>query len=402
MTNIHPSLKPLKLLLVPAATIFLLPLTSCTSTELVSANSRPAIQASEPVPQEQLLDIGIQPLDPGLPKNPEDLEEELTVADVRRAESNLIAYHLKDTLELTGNWGAVRLTPSPSNAVDIEVTGAILVSNGEELKVQIHAKDATGRTWLKQTYSDSASKFNYDTPSEDPFQDLYNDIANDLLMARRKLAGTDLANIKQVARLKFAKDLAPDAFANYLEEGRGGKASIVQLPAENDSMMTRVARIKEQEYLFVDTLDDFYNRFYREVRPSYDEWRKATYDEAIRLQEVKKQSRNRLIGGALLVAGGIAAGTESTSSAMSTAAVGTVVGGVGLIRSGLERRKEAEIHAATLKELSQSLGAEIAPNVLTIEGHTIELTGSANQQYAQWRQTLREIYAEETGLPATE
>ena len=33
-------------------------------------------------------------------------------AEVRRAESRYMAFHLKDTLEQTGNWGIVRVVPS--------------------------------------------------------------------------------------------------------------------------------------------------------------------------------------------------------------------------------------------------------------------------------------------------
>ncbi|MBO6565754.1 MAG: hypothetical protein JJ956_13460, partial [Pseudomonadales bacterium] len=169
--------------------------------------------------------------------------------------------------------------------------------------------------------------------------------------------------------------------------------------AETDSMLLRVNRIKEQEYLFVDTLDDYYSRFYRDMRPSYDEWRHATYDEAIRLREIQRQARARLATGALLIAGGIYAGSESNTWAGDAAAAGAVVGGIGAVRAGLERRKEAEIHAASLKELSQSLGTEITPYVRDIEGRTIELTGTAEEQYQQWRELLSEIYAQETSLP---
>ena len=62
---------------------------------------------------------------------------------------------------------------------------------------------------------------------------------------------------------------------------------------------------------------------------------------------------------------------------------------------GLDRKREAEIHAQSLKELNQSLGSEIAPHVLDIEGQTIELTGTADAQYARWREILHEIYDRE-------
>ncbi len=369
----------------------------CTSTQIITANSTPAIQTA--VADERRMDIGILPLEPGIPKDPEKIEKQLIIPDVRRAESTYIAYHLKDTLELTGNWAAVRVTPEPSNAVDLQLSGRILLSDGEQLKVNIRVTDASGRVWFQRDYKDTASKFSYETPTEDPFQDLYNDIANDLLGARQQLSDKKILDIKQLANLKFARDLAPDAFGDYLQTSRRGQVTVVQLPAENDSMMARVARIKEQEYLFVDTLDNYYVKYYKDMRPSYDEWRHATYEEAVRLREVQRQARSRLLGGALMVAGGIAAGAESKTWASSAAAAGIVVGGISVIKSGLQRQKEAEIHAEALQELSQSLGTEITPYVLDIEGRTIELTGSAKDQYVQWRRLLNDIYAQETSLP---
>lgn len=372
---------------------------ACTSTEFVTANSTPAKQSTQQLPYELFMDVGIVPLDPNVPP-PEELEKmDLPIVpDVRRAESRYIAYHLKDTMELTGNWGAVRVVPDTSTAVDLHLRGEVLVSDGEQLKVRIKATDSTGNTWLNKEYEDTASKYSYKRPKEDPFQDLYNDIANDLLATREKKEVAELTRIRQVSKLKYASDLSPDAFDDYLDESRG-RVVIKQLPSSNDAMMARVERIKEQEYLFVDTLDDYYGRFYRDMKPSYDEWRFATYEEAVKLRQLQKESRNRLLTGAALIAGGIYAGSESGTWAGDAAAAGAVVGGIGAVKSGLDRRKEAEIHEESLKELSQSLGSEITPHVLDIEGRTIELTGTADAQYAQWRRMLREIYAEETGLP---
>jgi len=62
----------------------------------------------------------------------------------------------------------------------------------------------------------------------------------------------------------------------------------------------------------------------------------------------------------------------------------------------LDRFKQAEIHEQALKELTQSLGMEITPNILEIEGRTIELKGSADKQFDTWRDILSEIYTEET------
>ena len=239
-----------------AASAIVLMATSCTSTTVVTANSTPAKQSSVFTPPELLLDIGILPFEPGIPDSPEEAEKERINPDVRRAESRYIAYQLKDTLELTGNWGAVRVTPDPSAAVDLDVTGEILLSDGESLRARVRAVDSSGVTWIDKVYEDNASKYSYDQPIEDPFQDFYNQIADDLLAARERLDVEQIANIRQVSNLKYAASLSADAFGSYLDTS-GKRVRVKQLPAEGNAMLERVNRIKEREFLFIDTLDDF-------------------------------------------------------------------------------------------------------------------------------------------------
>jgi hypothetical protein len=43
----------------------------------------------------------------------------------------------------------------------------------------------------------------------------------------------------------------------------------------------------------------------------------------------------------------------------------------------------------------------VQPIVVDIEGRTLQLRGSAEDQYAEWRRLLKELYENETGLPAT-
>ncbi|MBT3709617.1 hypothetical protein N8214_05425 [Pseudomonadales bacterium] len=374
---------------------------ACSSTEIVRANSTPPMIAKTQPPIDLYMDIGIMPLEPGIPEGEEALENSLIIPDVRRAEARYIAYQLKDTLELTGNWGAVRVIPQFTEAVDILITGKILDSNGEELKLQVTVADSTGQVWLSRTFTDTASKYSYEAPKEDPFQDIYNDVANAILIYRQKLGDAELAKIKQVSNLRYAIRLSPEAFGGYLTESKGS-VQIEQLPASNDQMLVRVNRIKEREYLFVDTLDDYYGNFFRDMKASYHEWRYATYDEAVAAKRLKKESMKRLIGGAAVVAAGVAASAskQSNTYASQAAGLGVVGGGIGLIKSGLSRRQRAEVHENALKEISESLGAEITPYVLDIEGRTIELTGTADVQYEEWREILKQIYIEETGLPA--
>jgi len=372
-------------------------LTSCATTEIVTTTSEPAMVAQVPIEDALRLDVMILPFDPNLERI-ETVESDIPVsAEVRRAESRYQAYHLKETLEQTGNWGVVRVIPSPTNFQPLLVQAKILASDGENLRLFVKATDAAGSVWINKEYSDSASKYAYQSVREDPFQDIYNQVANDLLKAHQARNASSIINIQNVARLKFAADLSPESVSNYLQTDRRGRVTVTQLPAENDLVMRRVGRLREQENLFVDTMDDYYLNFYRNVKPSYDEWRYATYDEAVRLRQMQKQARNRLLAGAALIAGGVYAGSQSETWAGDAAAAGAVVGGIGAVKSGMDRYKQAEIHEQALAELTQSLGMEIEPNVLQIEGQSIELEGTLDAQYGQWRRILKEIYAADQG-----
>ena len=57
------------------------------------------------------------------------------------------------------------------------------------------------------------------------------------------------------------------------------------------------------------------------------------------------------------------------------------------------------MHGESLKELGASFEAETEPLLIEVEGQTRRLTGTAEEKYMEWRRLLREIFAEETGLP---
>ena len=374
---------------------FIWALSSCGSTQVISANSSPAVMASKPLSPEEVLDIGIITFDPNIPNDIEESNENLVVPDVRRAESRYIAYHLKNTLENTGNWGAVRVLPNSTESSHIEISGKILSSDGEMLRIKITAIDSKKNKWIERIFEDRATGLGYENPTEDPFQDLYNEIANELLAFKASLSSRDSANIKEIAKLRFASDLAPEKFDGYLVEDQNGSLRIEQLPASNDPMMIRVAQLEELDFLFIDTLDTHFNKFYRETQASYDEWRRTTFSEALRLRELQKEARRRIAAGALMIVGGIAAEGSSSAAAYTGA-----IGGVTAIRQGLSKRVQATNQELRLRELNEALASEITPYVLDIEGKTIQISGSAEQQFKEWKTLLKRIYADEISFLA--
>ena len=94
--------------------------------------------------EDQLLDIGVAVFDANVPESFDEQVKQLIQPDIRRAEAQFIPYFAKNLLQSTGNWGAVRVVPRPTHAVDVTVTGKILESNGERLRVEVTVIDARG------------------------------------------------------------------------------------------------------------------------------------------------------------------------------------------------------------------------------------------------------------------
>lgn len=379
-------------------------LSGCVHEQVITINATPALAAVEDVDESLLLDVGINIFDPNVPEDIAEANRKRLVAGVREAEARFMPYVLRDTLQRTGHWGAVRVLPRGSTNVDIIIDARILQSDGETLKLEVNAVDTTGRVWIDQReYEDLAGRLNYrddaNTSDTDPFQDLYNQVANDLYGFRATLADQDIARLRTVTEMRFAADIAPDTFADYVDDS-SGKAVLRRLPAADDPMLERVRRIRERDQLFIDTLDQHYGAFHGQVRPAYDDWREFNYEEIVELKRLEREIRRRTIAGAALIVGGLAVDANSDSSLGSYAGRTGALVGVSTVLSTLPMRPEVQIHAETMRELGDSFEMEVRPAVLEVEGKTITLTGSVDAQFEQWRELLREIYKSETGLPA--
>jgi hypothetical protein len=359
----------------------------------------PILYAQEEIPEDQLIDVGILPFE-SQEITAEEAEEEGISNEIRKAESNFIPYHLKNTLQQSSQWGAVRVIPAETDSVDVFVKGKILASNGEQLALQVEVIDATAKTWFSKKYKAEATQNSYsgNQPGEkDAFQDLYNTIANDMAKFKQKLEPVDISKIRTVAKLKFAQDLAPDAFGGYLAQDKKDGTVIKRLPADDDPMMERLLKIREREYMYVDTLNEYYDDFYNRMWPSYENWRNLNLTERQAMQKIKHAALTRQLIGALLIAGAVAAGSIDSSNTGAIQAGMIIIGGQVII-SGFNVSKEAEIHEAAIQELSESFGSEMKPVVMEFEGKQYELNGSAGEQFSQWRELLRKIYIAETGF----
>jgi hypothetical protein len=375
-------------------------LAACSGVDRRDVEPTHISMAEQELSESELLDVAIETFESGTDDETVDKDEGV-FPDIRKGESRYIPVHLKDTMQRTGHWGAVRVVPGRTEAADVLVKGKILRSDGETLELAIDAHDATGRLWFNHVYeaSKEAEEYGeYQRGEEDPFQDLYNTIANDLAKYKASLTPEDLANIRQVSELRFAAWLAPDVFSSYLAEDEDGIWTVKRLPPRDDPMLRRVLTIREREYMLVDTLTSHYDVFYTNMWDPYLEWRKLRSQEAADLREVENDALTRKILGGALIAGAIAVDILGGGNNTGSLRNAMLLGGFWSVKSGIDMDGQAEIHEDAIRELGASFESEVKPMVVDVDGETVELTGSAEVQYADWKRLLKSIYFTETGL----
>ena len=382
------------------AGLLALMLVACNSHTVKSTTYTPIIQDSQDVPEDLLLDVGVAVFDPGIDEI-DKRDEETTNHEIRVAESRYAPFLLAETLQRSANWGIVRLMPNNESPMDVVINGTILQSDGEAMQIRIEVNDSSGRQWYTKVYSELISQFSYE-PSQrqqaDPFQVIYNKISNDLLEYRkRNLTNQQIVEIRTISELLFARRFSPDVFDAYLATNRQGNLVITSLPAETDPVLERVRDIRERDFMFIDTVQDYYATYVRQMRLPYDTWRALSYDETIELRELRASANRRFVAGAAAVLGGLAAATSGGNYATQTGGAVGVGAGAYLIKSGFDKRAEAKLHSDALQELGESLENEVAPRVFSLDDRTITLTGSVEEQYAQWKEVLADIYASEVG-----
>ena len=400
--------------------VLFLQLSGCMVHETRPLPKINAVQAKAQIPEDELLDVGLYQFDINVTeeqlKDTDKLAKERIYPDIRKAESRFIPSMLRSTLESSGEWGAVRVVPSNVEFVDVTVTGRILESTGAKLALEITVKDSTGRVWInKKKYQSPADTGSYKTDASmrarDPFQNIYSEIANDMVAARDALLAENRRDIRRVTELRFAQDLAPKALEGYVVKDAKGMMTVARLPAKDDPYATRIERIRERDVAVVDTVNGYYANFTDSMKDSYGSWRRSSFDEIEKESRDLNKARTRtFLGAAAVIASifvpGQCASTDYNCRRIENAArTAGAIGGTAAVLSGLKKYSDAKVHAQALKELSETFQSEVQPQVVDVEGRTLRLTGTADEQYKEWRELLHQLYLEDNGgvavLPPT-
>ncbi|MDT8410171.1 MAG: hypothetical protein RQ741_11270 [Wenzhouxiangellaceae bacterium] len=375
-------------------------LSACASIPDASAPAsavEPLQRATTELPRADVLNVNIVRFDANIPSDPEFAEVEQIFEDIRRAESRYVPFTLRQTLQRSGHWGDVRVVPARMPGAELEVTGRILDSHGHTLSLAIQARDASGRQWLDKTYTESINEARYgvsSATSEDPFQSLYNRVANDLVEARAELDTETKREIARVAELSFAAELAPSVYGPRLERDNNGQLSALPV-GQPDLLAGPIEAARSRDARMIDILDQHYNDFHSRMEVPYGDWREASYREMRNLQELRRQANTRKVLGALAVLGGVVGAVKSDGDLGRVASQVAIVGGIYAISSGIDKGRQTSIHVESLRELGRSLEQDLAPQNVDIKDKTVRLTGSAEAQYEQWREILAEMVAEQ-------
>jgi len=380
----------------------------CSTSEVRLAHAVALVPATETIPEERLLDVSVVMFEPGVPEGEVDKEvlEELiragTFVHIRRTEARYMAVQLRDTLQESGHWGAVWVTPETSAAADLNITAEIIHSDGDRLRLNVRAVDAAGKVWLADEYGmeTAVGAYNRQRYADlDPYQDAFNSIANDLAAVQSNLSAKEIETIRAISQLRFASELSPEAFGDYLVQNRRGSYELRRLPADDDPQFDRTQRVREREHLFIEALNEHYADFYQQSKDSYVGWREFAREESIAIRELQRSSRWRTGLGIASVVASVLYGANSDGDFSDRVVRDAMMYmGMDMIRTGAVRREEKRLHTETLEELSNSFDDEVKPMVVEIEGTQHRLTGTANIQYEEWREILRQLYIRETGF----
>ena len=341
------------------------------------------IQAIQAPSANALLEIGVQVFSTAQKEAEEYEIGDWVFDEIIQKETQFLPHLLKNTLVDSRQWGAIRVIPDRDPSLDLIVEGQIVQSDGETLELQIRAFDSSGREWLNKTYADQSIQEEYPESTRftlentfdainfvDPFQDIYNRIANDLVAVRTNLGEQTLRDLNLVTDMLYAGDLSPSDFSGAVKENEDGLLVIDRLPSLDDPMMARVADMKYRHHLFIDTVDEYYQTLYEDIQPAYVLWRRYSIDQITEIETSQQEASQSDYG--------------SSSGFLS-------------LSQRYDRFKWSKIFEREFNDLAAGFNNELAPAFLELNSQVHGLTGTMEQQYREWRGILRRLFELENG-----
>ena len=321
------------------------------------------------------LNVSISVFDPGVPDD-RSLHRDLQIFPrIRDVEAKFLPFVLRETLVATGEWGAVRVVTEPDDAAEVAISGSVVHSDGERLELRVRAVDATGRSWFDRNFAARLGDEDAQADTADagsPYQALYDGIARALQDARQQLDRRKLERIAEISLLRYAVELAPSSFGQYLVEGEEGEYALRRLPARSDPMLDRIERIRLTEYVITDTVDVKFRELHEEIASTYALWREYRRKSV----EYDRQNARR---------------AEETRSDAPR-------GSYDAVRNLYDNYKWDRVTAQERDRLAIAFDNEVGPVVEAMEARVAELESWVDEKYAEWHRLLEALFEVESKL----
>ena len=351
--------------------IGLLPLllSSCVTTV---TDSTPVLQEAADFPEQALLDVTILPFASRYARTKERADG---LAAYRWMEGFYAAQTTALTLRQTAGFGAVRLDFKIHPGSELIVSGRMVYSDPRRLIVSISVDDATGSHWYSQQYLQELNQEAYlaaEAAGAEPFQNLYNRIANDLLTYRQSLTAEKIRSIRLTAAMLFAREFSPEAFNEHVQQGVGGSMRVKRLPPENDPVFQQMRSITQYHQQFLQARQAQVDQFYAGVAEPYFNLRKNFWDVSSYLADNLEQY--------VQVGAAITPGYSDTTSKRA------------------RRRIFSNLENMARVQNARQFSIDLQPMVITLGNRVITLNSNVEDQYEEWRDILKQLYLLDRGL----
>lgn len=330
---------------------------------------------------------------------------------IRRLETHFLPTAMKKALDESGQWGQTFVSPGTVLSPDLFINANILASDGHSIALIFYVNDSTGRTWYNEMVEYNTDEYDYQVtlwPDRDPYDAIFHHVANKLVEVRNGLTPEEQKRIRLVSQMRFANDLAPDVFENYLAKNADNQLYVQRFPAENDPTYQVIKQLHGTELEMLTHIEEYYDNLHEGVWDPYTTWREQFRSLSIEMEQYRVEARNQktssLVTGILMVAAAAASGAEyyergDSYGVAQSAAI--LVGGLELSKAMYDAAKEkieiANLKAKELSEISTIAGEGMQPKVIELEGRTYQLTGDVEDRFRQIRSIIRTRYLLETG-----
>ncbi|WP_105190315.1 hypothetical protein [Pseudoalteromonas sp. T1lg48] len=368
--------------------------------------------ATKAIPQSDIfLDVAVPVFDPGLPMDGNKVDyDELDEMDIwpqlRRAEAKRFAVQTKRAIAATKAFGSVSVVPDANTSADLYVLGTVLHSDSEFVRLEVTVVDSSGEPIDSEEFEHQVSKSYFRdalNKGKDPYQPVFDQVADYVYGLLMALSEQEKQRLKNTSLVRYAHYYSPEAFNDYLEvsiDRKNGtryyKYELKGMPATDDAMLQRIQVLRNQEMLFVDRLQDQFDAFQQSTDDPYHEWQRETLPEAVRAREARAERNTKAVVGALGFIAALALGNNSNSTSTSVAKTAGALGSVWLLKDAYQANQNLRVASAVIDEMGQGLDLTLSPQVMEFNEQQVELSGTAAEQYQQWKAHLRKMYHLET------